>query len=163
MKHLTNTLDFQFILFKFKFGSTSIGVILAHVTELKNFCIVDSFRQRSDPKGFDWIYKSLKIPGVIKVLYEVLPDIGKQIGNLSERAGNQERKSLYKMIGSIEFFSCSSKITGCIPSFLFCGGDDDTVCPGGGKNGLCNVVHAKRTLHNKDPIRMSSTMMFQFT
>ena len=75
----------------------------------------------------------------------------------------EEKMSLYKMTESIEFSGCGSKITGCTHSFLFCGGGEDKVCPGGGKNGLCNVAHAKRTLHNKDPIRTSGTMVFQFT
>ena len=76
---------------------------------------------------------------------------------------NQERKLLYKMIGSIEFLVVVSKITGCTHLFLFCGGGEEKDCPGGGKNGLCNVAHAIRTLHNKDPIRTSSTMVAQFT
>ena len=37
------------------------------------------------------------------------------------------------------------------------------VCPGVGKNGLCNVAYAKRTLYNKDPIKTSGTMVSQFT
>ena len=65
------------------------------------------------------------------------------------------------MIESIEFFGCGSKITGCSHLFLFCGRGEDKDCPGGGKSGLCNVAHAIRTLHNKDPIIMSSTMVAQ--
>ena len=66
---------------------------------------------------------------------------------------NQERKLLHKMIRSIEFLVFVSKITGCTHIFEFCGGGKDKDCLGGGKNGLCNVAHAKRTVHNKDPIR----------
>ena len=43
---------------------------------------------------------------------------------------NQEKMSLYKMIGSTEFFSCGSKMTECTHSFLFCGGGEDRVCLG---------------------------------
>ena len=73
--------------------------------------------------------------------------------------GNQERKSLYKMISQLNF-SWGSKITECTHLVLFCGGSEDKVCPGVDKNGLCNVAHAKRTLHNKDPNKTSGTMMF---
>ena len=65
--------------------------------------------------------------------------------------GNQGKKLLYKMIGSIEFSDCGLKITECTHSFLFCGGGEDNVCPEFGIVVLCKVAHAKRALHIRYP------------
>ena len=71
MKHFTNILYFQFILFKFKFGFTSVRII-SPCYQIKESLYSWFIRQRHDLKGFNWIYKSLKIPRIIKVLYEVI-------------------------------------------------------------------------------------------
>ena len=70
---------------------------------------------------------------------------------------------LADVIASWQMLLPWSIVIGCTHSFLFWGGGEDKVCPGGGKNGSCSIAHAKRILHNKDPIRIGSTMVFQFT
>ena len=76
---------------------------------------------------------------------------------------SQERKSLYKMIESIEFLVVVQIQLGAPIHFCFVVGVRIVFAQGVAKRGLCNVAHAKRTLHNKDPIRTSGTMVSQFT
>ena len=102
MKQFTNILYFQFILFEFKFGFTSIRIISTWYL-IKESLYSGFIRQRCDVKGFYLIYKSLKIPRIIKILYEVIQILVDRLKTFQKWLEIEKRKSLYKMTESIEF------------------------------------------------------------